>query len=164
MNSENRSKYLIVSPLLLVLVTLLCVSLASCKQIECGQYYKFTEDKDSYSELVKWADNNVFNRTFSIDELRAGSLVGPGRRALPRSVHAGIPLESDNIEVRIVDSNWVSPDLIFVGSRRLQGLLVSRRGIKDSLNSEELEIDLMEDSVGRVAIMCYGEREIMKQK
>lgn len=163
MNSENKAGSLKSFLARVFVPGLLCLFFSSCKQVECGRYYRFVEDRDSYEEIVGWADRNVFSRKFSTDELRAGRLVGPGRRALPRSVHRNVPIDSENIEVRIVDSNWSSPDLIFVGSRRLQGVLISRREIDRSLDGANLSIRLMEGSKGRVAVMCYGEREIMQK-
>lgn len=149
---------------MLVTWLLMCAFLSSCKQVSCGRYYQFTDDQSSYDQIVEWADRNVFSRSFSVKELRAGSLVGPGRRALPRSIHKGLPIDLADFEVRIVDSDWENPDLIFVGKRRLQGILISRRKINVSLSSAGLPIELMEKTKGRVALMCYQEREIMRQK
>lgn len=139
-------------------------SLSACKEIECGKYYRFTSNDESYLAVRDWADREVFAQTYADGDLRSGSLLGPGKRALSRKIGMNLPEGLAGSEVRVLGSNWKYPDAIFIGKARFQGLIVTRRGMRESLADIGLSSELLDSTKGRVAVMCYQERENMSAK
>lgn len=146
------------------LVLLAPISLVSCKKIDCGRYEKYTKGSRDYHQVVEWADRNVFDQKLTADQLRYGNLIGPGRRALSKDISKNLPRELAGAEVRIIGGSWSSPDLIFVGFRRYQGILVSRIDVGSSLAAAGLSPSLVYRAEGRTALMCYHEAENMQEK
>ncbi|MEJ1095808.1 hypothetical protein V9L00_04320 [Pseudoxanthomonas sp. CCNWLW206] len=140
------------------------LSLSGCKAVECGKYYRLASDGESYLAVREWADREVFGRSFTESDLRSGSLIGPGRRAISRKIGMNLPEELVGSEVRILGQDWENPDAIFIGKVRFQGIVVTRNGMSESLAAVGLSPKLLDSAKERIAVMCYQESENMSEK
>lgn len=141
--------------------------LTGCKYIECGEYNRYVDDKEANEQLLRWADANVFNREFTDADLRVGSIVGPGGRFKSISIERSdlhVPKWFEDHELKVLGPDQYKPNVIFVGKRRYQGLIIARRTLEDSIAGTEVILDLLEKRTERVAVICYQEKENMANK
>jgi hypothetical protein len=139
-----------------LLILLVMSQLGACQWRECNELTKLVQSDKNVSTLEVWADSAVFDRTFERGDLGDTGLVGPGRYGLrgdigiiPPSQNFAIP---ENWSIRLLGSDFRSPEGIFIGQRSYLGIIVARTDLRATLKSARIQITDFEN--GRVAVMC----------
>ncbi|MEZ5464663.1 MAG: hypothetical protein R3F22_05425 [Lysobacteraceae bacterium] len=133
------------------------LTLYGCKEIDCGRYRHFLKNADDRVSLQQWADSEIFTRSFTSSELRTnclrGPLPSPGclKRDLAQSL---LPDGLKHHYVRLIGMNADRPDMILIGLRKFQGLLVSRGSFDSALAQTRFTKDRLEGVEGRVGLLC----------
>jgi len=136
--------------------------LAGCKQIECGKFSEIIDSNSKKDELTKWADRNVFRKTFdSSGYNQLGKLSGPGLRGSFRkdSLTDGLPIWLHGYEVRPLGSNLIRPEGIFIGSSSFRGIVVAREDMLDLFITARFSESGFAKIDGRIAVMCGDRRD-----
>jgi len=163
-NSRNPTR-LTFRILAAAFLTYFTIAIGGCKKIECGSYHEYVENDKLAATLLSWADSEVMNRSYAENELRGGSLVGPGRRAIRlAAARIDLPEGLANSEIRVLNQDARGPTAIFIGKRRFQGLIITRDSMPGSLKAIGLTPELLDSINGRLAVMCYQEKENMQPK
>lgn len=142
-------------PMLVLVFIFLIVS--GCKEIECGEYRAYLDDSKARERLVEWADDAVFSRAFSEDDFARGGMNGPGpgpgnlRNEVASTL---LPSELSNQNIRFIGQSGLNPDMVLIGRKKYQGILISRGDFDSSLARTRLTKDRLEGSVGRVGLLC----------
>lgn len=146
---------------ILVLFSLLLPFMACADQrsVDCGAYSKMIHDSDRREELLKWADDQVFSRNFEkkdFDEITG--FVGPGRTGANFSIEKSgieVPRWLDGYTIRAVGPDKFHPDVLLVGLRRYQGILIARKDLDESVSRTTMDKSKIEGREGRLAMICY---------
>lgn len=141
-----------------------CVLLAlvaSCTPSDgCDEYRSLLGSSDARADLARWADEQIFARTFESQDFDTLGFVGPGKGGANFALElAGIQLPATltGYTVRSVGPDRYRPDVIFLGKRRYQGLLIARGELEASLSRTTIDRSRVEKLDGRFAMMCYAE-------
>lgn len=145
----------------LILIISAAFFLTSCKQVECGKYYKYVDDMKSRQEILSWADSNIFS-LHNPPPLGSGRLVGPGRRAIKGLDAAPGDLAGDEVRLLGLDAHGISG--VFIGRHSFRGILIAREENSQYLEAAGVDGSLLEKTSERVAVMCYQEKENMSEK
>lgn len=135
----------------------IALGMSGCKGMECGEYNVYLSDAKAREKLVEWADTAIFSKTFSADDFARGGMNGPGPGpGNLRNEIAGALLLSElsNQNIRFMGRDGFNPDMILVGKRKYQGILISRSDFDSDLAKIRLTKDRLEGSVGRVGLLC----------
>lgn len=146
----------------LVLLIACSLCLLSCDARGfCGEYKKLVEEKNTYETLVAWADKEIFTRTFEQKDFRQfDKFVGPGKGGADFDIQIAsikIPPILQGYVIRSVGPNRFHPDVILVGKRRYQGILITKGDFHASLGKIEGEALRIEEQIGRTGTICYGD-------
>lgn len=126
----------------------------------CDDYRRALGRSDVRAELVRWADEQIFARTFDSEDFDPVGFVGPGKGGANLALaRAGIQLPTMlmGYTVRSVGPDRYRPDVIFLGKRRYQGILITRGELDEALTRTTIDRRRVEQPNGRVAMMCYTE-------
>jgi hypothetical protein len=110
--------------------------------------------------MARWADEQIFARTFEPEDFDTVGFVGPGKGGANFALElAGIQLPAmlTGYTVRSVGPDRYRPDVIFLGKRRYQGILITRGELDESLTRTTIDPRRVEQPNGRLAMMCYTE-------
>ncbi|MFC4822194.1 hypothetical protein [Dokdonella ginsengisoli] len=144
--------------LFIFVMTISSSSCASQKDIECGGYAEILRSDDLRAQLLRWADEEIFSRTFGKKDFEEIlGFVGPGRQGADFSIErSGIQIPSfiDGYSIRSVGPDRYHPNVIFVARRRYQGILISRGDFEDSLKGTKIDPSAPEMRKGRLAMIC----------
>lgn len=139
----------------------MAISSASCasqKDIECGRYVEILDSDELRAQLLQWADEEVFSRTFEKKDFEEIlGFVGPGRQGADFSIERSrmrIPSLLDGYVIRSVGPDRYHPNVIFVARRRYQGILITRGDFEDSLRGTKIDPSAPERREGRFAMIC----------
>lgn len=124
---------------------------------ECAFYEAIVASRANVEKLETWADSVVFSRSFRVEEVGTGRLVGPGRRAIRVGVIKDIPdvdltyIGSD-YEIRLIGSPD-EPQGVFLGERSFSGVIVARES--PGVSFEKVGFSLGDRLIrGRVVSVC----------
>lgn len=145
----------------LILPTMFSMSfLSGCKAIECGEYRDLIHDTKKREELVRWADTEIFSRKFESNDFRVAGMIGPGRDGANFSLERAeikIPQWLEGYVIRAVGPDKFQPNVLFVGRRRYQGLIITQNELDKSIKGTSIDITKLEEWSGRVGLICYGD-------
>jgi len=123
----------------------------------CSAWKRLLTDVKPREEVLKWADSQIFSRTFSQGDLTWGRLHGPGRMKAISLQRTGIELPNNisGAEVRIIylDSDSV-PGGVFIGHRSYQGVIIARATLADVAAASEITADAFPSEKDRIALVC----------
>lgn len=139
---------------------IVCISIAGCDRgEECGEYWKFIDDSEANSSLLTWADKEIFDRSFSREDFQAyDSFVGPGKggRNFDLAIsNIQVPSFLEGYTIRSVGPNRDRPDVIYVGKRRYQGILITKDDFQSSIDKLLGTPLRIKNATGRVGLICY---------
>lgn len=145
----------------------LMATLSGCASVECDQYRHLLSDDSARKEVVGWANENFFENEILSSDIIPGGLVGPGKwrvrpdgrlSSLPKSLNSIIGSIADlPLDVRLLGSDHLHPDAIFIGRKSFRGLLISKSGMQSTLKELEFSDRDIIASENRLAILCYQE-------
>ena len=141
-----------------ILFAFVLISASGCRRIECGQYQRLLEDNAKREQLLNWADREIFSRNFSEYDFRVSGMMGPNRYGGNFSIdRANISMPSwlAGYNIRAVGPNKLHPDVLLIGKRRYQGVVVTRGSLDDSLKGTTITLASLDDWEGRLGVMCY---------
>lgn len=129
---------------------------AGCSGAACSEYETFVQDQQRYDEIVAWADENVFNRSFSKGDLWVGHLSGPGRWGAVSIERSALkpPSGLEENEIRLVGRERFQAHAVFVGGSSFQGVVIVRTTFDELSSATELKREAFSATKGRVGIIC----------
>lgn len=143
-----------------VLAACLLVLLGGCKAVDCGEYYPYSVSPGHRAEVVSWVDTHLMAQPLDPRVLWLGQMPGPGKRAVSlQTLGVMLPAGLEGAEVRILGPDPTRPAAVFIGRRRYQGVLIARESMPAALPALNLTPDVLDAMNGRVAVMCYQEKE-----
>ena len=114
---------------------------AGCSGAACSQYETFVRDQQRYEEIVAWADENVFSRAFSKDDLWVGHLSGPGRWGAVSIERSSLkpPSGLQEDEIRLIGREKFQAHAVFVGGSSYRGVVIVRTTFDECSSATEVE-------------------------
>jgi hypothetical protein len=148
-----------------MLTAMLAIILQGCgRDRSCGDIRSLVEVESNRSELLRWADENVFSRKFywkKKDFNPLSSYTGPGRH--------GVMINMDVVGLRMPDAfsdyylwsigpDETMPDAIFVGKKgvNFKGIVVTKGELHKSLRGEGDLIKYIESKHSRIGVLCVN--------
>ncbi len=132
---------------------------ADSKTSGCGEYIEMLNSNARQLDLIRWADREVFSKSFEQEDFdEITGFVGPGRNGANFSIErSGIALPPwlDGYTIRAVGPDKSRPNVLLVGRRRYQGILITRGEFGESLAGTTVDRSRVEKQVGRLALLCY---------
>ncbi|MBA8882317.1 hypothetical protein [Dokdonella fugitiva] len=105
-----------------------------------------------------WADAQIFSRTFKSSDFDPYAPAGPGRGGGNLDVEKiglQMPELIKGYVVRSIGPDKFHPDVILVGHRGSQGILVARGELMESLRGTTVDVSRLEERHRRLAMLCY---------
>lgn len=135
-------------------------SLFSCSASKgCGEYREMINDESVNHLLIEWADREVFSRVFERKNFeKFDKFVGPGKGGANFNIETAnitIPTLLAGYSIRSVGPDRDRPDVILIGKRRYQGILITRADFYGSLNKIGGEPLHIVEHIGRTGMLCY---------
>ena len=128
---------------------------------DCETYKAIVRSDEDQAKLIDWADGEIFSRTFEMDDFeKVPGFVGPGKGGANFDLsHTDIEIPAllSGYTIRSVGPDRYHPEVILVGKRRYQGILITRGSLDESLRRTTMDRQRVEESKERVAMICYTE-------
>lgn len=124
---------------------------------QCNAFRDYVDDSEKTREIVEWADQYIFSRTFSQSDITLGAAVGPGRLgalSLERT-RIALPDPLRGYEIRPLGNNLAQPAGVFIGPRSFRGLIVSRGPLTEMLSALKYTGEPKDEAMDRVIWTCY---------
>lgn len=125
----------------------------------CVIYKGMLENEATVELLAKWADREIFSHRFSRSDFKSfDEFVGPGKGGTDFDLKtSGIEVPSiiHGYTIRSVGPDRDRPDVVFIGLRRYQGILIGRDVLSHELpkiSGTPLHIEVER---GRLGVICY---------
>lgn len=124
---------------------------------ECDYWRRVVDDPSLSAEILDWADQQVFGRSFANEERSLGRLVYPGRHGAIRlaAVETHLPSALRSAELRPIYFNQDrSVAGVFLGRRNGIGIFVDSNDLSTMVENSRVTAEAFDQINGRVALSC----------
>jgi hypothetical protein len=142
------------------LAALASVFLIGCQSYDCNRLKALVQNDGNSKQLSDWADNAIFSRTFSKQDIAAfDGIAGPGAFAIRNGAIDAPPSVISSgghgtLNVRLLGPDITRPDGVFLGERSFLGILISRNDMAELLKKARMSADAAEFTNGRISVIC----------
>ncbi|HEY6939915.1 MAG TPA: hypothetical protein VI238_00460 [Dokdonella sp.] len=143
------------------LLMITAAMLSSCvdwTSIQCDEYKNVLRDDARSAQLLAWADAQIFSRTFKSSDFDPYAPAGPGRGGGNLDVEKiglQMPELIKGYVVRSIGPDKFHPDVVLIGHRGSQGILMARGELMESLRGTTVDVSRLEERHRRLAMLCY---------
>lgn len=130
--------------------------LQGCADKTCNDLTALTEDRAHREEVLEWADEKIFSRSFSASEVVRGNhgpYPSPGelRQSFASEI---LPEFLEMYKIRLVGPNLKDFDMIFLKRDTFHGLLIARGDFLETLKSTAVKQSQFESTDERLGVLC----------
>lgn len=143
-----------------ILSVVVSCGISGCALSKCQDFEELVDNSVANTELAEWADRWIFRDPLPKEVFMMGNLSGPGRYGNSINLErlgAVLPASLLGAEVRIVSNDRESPEAIFIGFRRFEGIVVGRDKLDRSLAGTRIDAIAINGVGKRMAVMCAEE-------
>ena len=141
---------------LLVSVVVLFAGARTGNAGDCDEYSKVI--KTNGNVVLRWADAEIFARTFVSQDFRVAGMIGPGRNGANFSIDRSriqTPAWLSEYNIRSIGPDRFHPDVLLIGKRRYEGIVITRGELEPSLKGTSIEFSKLIERSARLGAMCF---------
>lgn len=147
----------------LVFCIIMSAAQMGCTSHECRYYKSVIADDEKARALEAWADEEVFNNTYTNEDYGSDlGIVGPGRSVFSGSSGVSVPAFWNGpygaiSSVRVLGADLTRPEGVFLGERSFAGIVIARESLEEMLAKSKMTSEGLDGTNGRIAAMCRRE-------